>query len=168
MNDIRDLYVEMNAWKGEIDTYQVLSRGKHKDLEKEDIIGVMYVSNPLPSTYSYYHYLGLYKDDVIFYQGNEDFEKGNDILKRFHIVKSLLVDMYHPSLWGYPKTDMVIIDGHEYEIILVLKNQKKIVYEARNEYVKAFDTLMYLLGSDSRSIEYDDSYYEIENESEYI
>lgn len=150
---LRDIYVKISRFHDEVDTYDKLPKAARKDLKKEDILGVLYVSNPQPSSCTVYTYLGILDNAFIQYQDNAIYQDGIEDKARFETLRSFLVDSYAQVLWNYPKTDEVVIDGHEYEIIIILKDKKVITYQARQEYFKSFNTLMHLIGSHHRDEE---------------
>ena len=150
---LRDIYVKISRFHDDILTYEKLPKAARKDLNKEDILGVLYVSNPQPSTCTIYTYLGKYQETYINYQDNAFYAEGEDIKETYDLLASFLVDSYAQALWNYPKNDVVVIDGHEYIIYIILNNNKVIKYEAHQEYFKAYDTLMHILGSNHRNDE---------------
>lgn len=150
---LRDIYVKISRFHDEVDTYDKLPKAARKDLKKEDILGVLYVSNPQPSPCTVYTYLGILDNAFIQYQDNAIYQDGIEDKARFETLRSFLVDSYAQVLWNYPKTDEVVIDGHEYEIIIILKDKKVITYQARQEYFKSFNTIMHLIGSHHRDEE---------------
>jgi hypothetical protein len=152
---LHDAFEKISRLHQTIETYEVKPKTLRKDIKKEDIVGVLYVSNPQPSMCTIYSYLGLLNHQYIQFQDNAIFKEGIQVKETFETLTSFLVDSYAPSLWTYPKTKYDIIDGHEYEIMLILKNNQIIKYEARQEYFKSFNTLMHLLGSHHRDA-YDD------------
>jgi hypothetical protein len=97
----------------------------------------------------------MLESDCVHYVDNALKSKGENAYKQLEMIKSFLVESYHQSLWTYPKTEYLIIDGHHYEVIIILKDNKKIVYDKANAYFKAFDTLMFIIGLDARM---DDEY----------
>lgn len=150
---LRDIYVKISRFHDEVLTYDKLPKAARNDLKIEDILGVLYVSNPQPSPCTVYTYLGILENAFIQYQDNAIYQEGMDVIEKFEILTSFLVDSYAQDLWNYPKTEEIVIDGHEYEIIIILKNRKTITYHARLEYFKSFNTLMHLLGSYHRDEE---------------
>ena len=150
---LRDIYVKISRFHDDILTYEKLHKAARKDLKKEDILGVLYVSNPQPSPCTIYTYLGKYQETYMNYQDNAFYAEGEDIKETYDLLASFLVDSYAQVLWNYPKTEEVVVDGHEYEIIIILKNKKTITYQGRQEYFKSFNTLMHLIGSHHRDEE---------------
>jgi len=144
---LQDVYKKISRLHETIKKYEVKPKTLRKDIKKEDIVGVLYVSNPQPSMCTMYSYVGLLDNQYIQYTDNAIYKEGIQVKEIFETLTSFLVDSYAPSLWTYPKTKYDIIDGHEYEIILILKNNQIIKYQARQEYFKAYNTLMHLLGS---------------------
>jgi hypothetical protein len=159
---IRETQSKFEAFELKLQIYEVLNSKLQKDIKKDDVLGLLYISSPQPSTWTHYTYVGMLDNDCVHYVDNTLKSNGVDALKQFDIIKSFLVDSYHGSLWRYPKTEYFIIDGHHYEVIIILKDNKKIVYNSANAYFKAFDTLMLLIGLDARKDDEDDTYEEDE------
>lgn len=147
---LQDVYINMCGLDDEIKNYEFISKKDRKNIKKEDILGVLYESNPQPSPCTMYTYLGKCEDTYINYQDNAFYYEGDDLKEKFDLLISFLVDSYKKTLWQYPKKDVIVVDGHEYIIYIVLNNHKVIKYEARQEYFKAYDTLMHILGSNHR------------------
>ena len=150
---LRDVYINMCGLDDEIKHYEFIPKKNRKDIKKEDIIGVLYVSNPQTSPCTMYTYLGKYQDTYMNYHDNAFYYEGKEVKEKFDLLTSFLVDSYAQALWNYPKNDVVVIDGHEYIIYIILNNNKVIKYEAHQEYFKAYDTLMHILGSNHRNDE---------------
>lgn len=150
---LRDVYINMCGLDDNVKTYEVVSKKNRKDIKKEDILGVLYVSNPQPSPCTMYTYLGKYRNTYMNYQDNAFYYEGKEVKEKFDLLTSFLVDSYAQALWNYSKNDVVVIDGHEYMIYIILNNNKVIKYEAQQEYFKAYDTLMHILGSNHRNDE---------------
>ena len=109
---LHDAYEKISRLHETIETYEVKPKTLRKDIKKEDIVGVLYVSNPQPSMCTIYSYVGLLNHQYIQYTDNAIFKEDNHVKETFETLTSFLVDSYAPSLWTYPKSKYDIIDGH--------------------------------------------------------
>jgi hypothetical protein len=141
---MRDLYFE---------SFQRVSKKQQRELKPDDIIGIEYVVRPMPSTRTIStrvgYFDGYYVSDTTEQRVYIKKISENDFLK----LREDLISIYKIQEWNRSYNDYYIIDGHHYQIVFYLKNDKILHIYGANAYPKYFEEFIRRLGLETEMTE---------------